>query len=487
MKEAHRVAAKVFVTCWVVYSLHWTPHFPRELFPALTLAEQGTLNVEQFAEWSPDIFRGPRGGAYINNNPGASLVGAIPLVVARPILHVIERWNQTEPPPIVSKDLESWLYRRAVAERREWYFLAICFVSVAGLMAPLSALTAAALALLLVSGGVSRRRAIVVALVYAFGTPVFLRTGYLNHNLLVGHAALFGFLALRTGSGGLVPWRVLTAGLLGGAAILCDYSGMVVLGTLGAYALARAGDVKARPRWKALALYTAGAVPGLLALLAYQSTAFGTPTLPAQHYMTATDPTVRGYRGFDWPSLDLFWPNFFDPRFGLFVYCPLLALALAAPFTRRARHRVPRRETMFILAFFGLFVLFCAANQYSRLQWTTGFRYLVPVVPGLLVLSLQVLQLLPNTLRAALLIFTVAEGWLIAALHANPSDAIASVVSRGIRLAWVNRLYELGLMERPLAASLAVLVFSGVLVCLVFRSEFSREKERQPVSTGVGG
>jgi hypothetical protein len=36
--------------------------------------------------WTEDIFSGPRGGAYINNNPGASLTGAVPLLLLRPIL-----------------------------------------------------------------------------------------------------------------------------------------------------------------------------------------------------------------------------------------------------------------------------------------------------------------------------------------------------------------------------------------------------------------
>ena len=77
---------RVFFTCWLFYTVFWTPFVLREHFPALALAEEGTLNVHRYIGWTDDIFAGPRGGAYINNNPGASLAGAVPLILLRPIL-----------------------------------------------------------------------------------------------------------------------------------------------------------------------------------------------------------------------------------------------------------------------------------------------------------------------------------------------------------------------------------------------------------------
>ncbi len=84
-----RLAQRVFVTCWVVYTLHWTPYIVREHFLAITLAEQLSVKVEQFLGWSETVFRGPLGGAYINNNPGASLLGALPLILVRRALDAV--------------------------------------------------------------------------------------------------------------------------------------------------------------------------------------------------------------------------------------------------------------------------------------------------------------------------------------------------------------------------------------------------------------
>ena len=78
-----------------------------------------------------------------------------------------------------------------------------------------------------------------LALLYAFGTPVFLRTGYLNQNLSLG---LFGALRVRAlwDPGGRnrlsLRTRYVLAGLLGGLAFLCDYSGALAMGLLGLYA-----------------------------------------------------------------------------------------------------------------------------------------------------------------------------------------------------------------------------------------------------------
>src|SRR5579862_6793969 len=90
---------RVFLTCWVVYTAFWAPYIVREHFPAIALVERGSLNVDRYLGWSPDIFQGPRGGAYINNNPGASFTGAIPLLLLRPVLTRVDAWNQKLPRP----------------------------------------------------------------------------------------------------------------------------------------------------------------------------------------------------------------------------------------------------------------------------------------------------------------------------------------------------------------------------------------------------
>jgi hypothetical protein len=161
--------------------------------------------------------------------------------------------------------------------------------------------------------------------------------------------------------------------------------------------------------------------------------------------MPATAPTSHGYRGFDWPSPTLFWANFFDPRFGLFVYCPALILALAAPFVKRVPYRIPQRETIVLLTYFAGFVVFCAANQYSWLQPTTGFRYLVPVVPALALLAMQTAQMLPRVVSWVVAIASCLQSLGMAAAHQNDLRLVLGTLRRrGFVLPWMTRLGNAG-------------------------------------------
>lgn len=431
---------RVFLTCWMVYTVFWTPYIVREHFPAVALAERGSLNVESYLGWSDDIFRGPKGGAYINNNPGASITGAIPLLLLRPLLAWVDKWNQGLPRP-ECQEADGELFCRILKEGRGFYFLLVGFLTVALVMAPATAGTVAYMCSRLIHAGVPAAVAAEYALLCGIGTPLLFRAAHLNHNLLVCDA---GFIALMLlwdpQDRPLTPMRAATSGLLAGYAVLCDYSGIVVVAATALYVgLRSSGKV-----WTMTA-YAAGLAPMLAAMALYQAWAFGSPVLPSQHYMTPTAPTSHGYRGFDWPSPALALANFFDPRFGLFAYCPVLALALLAPFQRAARYRVPRREMWVLLTYFALFLLFCASNQYSWLQPSTGFRYLVPVVPALALLAIQVAQGWPPVVRRVLAVACIVQSLIIAAAHENDVRlAIARIWERHFALLWMIRLREAG-------------------------------------------
>ena len=339
-----------------MYAGFWAPYIVREHFPAIALAERGSLNVDRYMGWSPDIFPGPRGGAYINNNPGASLTAAIPLVLLRPVLARIDAWNQTLARPSRTGN-DGDLFWRTVSEGRALYFLVVGFVTVALVMAPATAGTAAYLCTRLAEAGVPAAQAAGAAVLYGLGTPVLFRAGHLNHNLLVGDAGFTALLMLwNPNNSPIRPSRAALAGLLAGYAVLCDFSGLVVVLVAALYVFLRSTRQSASERWRLMAAFGAGVIPGVLALAIYQTWAFGSFYRPSQHYMPATAPTSHGYRGFDWPSPALVWANFFDPRFGLFAYCPALILALAAPFVKRVRFRIPQREAVVLFTYFAGFV-----------------------------------------------------------------------------------------------------------------------------------
>jgi hypothetical protein len=438
-----RVTWRVFLTGWLVYSFFWTPYLIREHFPVLSLLENGSVNVERYVGWTDDIFRSPAGGAYINNNPGASLTAALPLLVFQPLLLRADHWNPG-PPPTTSRD-DGELFWRTLHEGRAFYFLLVEFLTVALVMAPLTAATAAYLCRSLIQSGILPRHAAAAALLYTLGTPVFFRAAHLNHNLLVADAGLAALLVVWGRPGKPLTWlRAATSGLLAGYAVLCDYSGVIVVAVLAGYVWLRCDG---QPhRWRFVAMFTAGAIPGVLLLAIYQSWAFGSLYLPSQHFMTPTAPTSKGYRGFDWPSPALLWANFFDPRFGLFRYCPALLLAFLAPFTRRVRYRMPGRELWILFAYFAAFVLFCAANQYSWLQPLTGFRYLVPVVPVLTLLAMQGSQILPAPVRLGIAGLSCLQNLLLAAAHASTVPlAVSTLRDRSGELLWMIRLQDAGL------------------------------------------
>ena len=436
---------RVFFACWLVYSIFWTPYLIREHFPALALVERGSLNVEQYLGWTDDIFRGPRGGAFINNNPGASLAGAVPLLLYRPLLARVDAWDRATPSaqPVRGGGELFW---RTLAERRAFYFLLVEFLTVTFLMAPATAWTMAFLCARLIEAGIAGANAAAASLLCGLATPLLYRTAHLNHNLLVADAGFGALLLLWDPQGRpLAAWRAAVAGSLAGYAVLCDFSGLVVLAAAALYVWLRGGDGTAPRRWRLLAVYSAAAAPGIAALLLYQAWAFGSVYRPSQHYMSPTAPTAHGYRGFDWPSLSLLWANFFDPRFGLFAYCPALLLAFALPFVKRARRWIMPREMGIVWLYFTLFVLFCAANQYSWLQPLTGFRYLTPVVPVLALPAIAVAASLPRRAQWPIAALSLAQSLTMAAAHENNlRDSIATLWQRHGDLFWMVRLRDAG-------------------------------------------
>ena len=464
--EHRRAVIRVFLVCWLLYTVFWAPYTMREHFPAITLAEQGTLNVERYLGWTDDIFPGPKKGAFINNNPGASLTGAIPLILLRPVLAKVDSWNRRQARPERPEPGEGEVFWRAVREGRGCYFLLIVFLTTAAVMAPATAGTLAYLCSRLMEAGVPATSASLIAILCGIGTPLLFRAGNLNHNLLVADAGFTALLVLWDAEDRPLTFRrLLSAGLLSGYALLCDYSGVVVIAIAALYTWQRSARKSSRAG--ALAVFAGGTLAGVAVLLIYQAWAFGSFYHPSQHYMPPSGPTAHGYRGFDWPSPSLAWALLTDPRFGLFAYCPALVLAFASPFPTLIRYKLPARETRLILTYFALFLVFCSANQYSRLQPLTGFRYLVPVVPGLALLAVQAAQVLPRLARRVLAGFSCLQMLLLAASHEiDVRRTLDALWESRFEPLWVIRLAQAGAPTAWIHA--AELLASMALIAALF-------------------
>lgn len=425
------LAWRLFLTCWLVFGLHASTEVVREVYPAVALGDHLSFRLDEYAGLHPDLFEKDGYGWHIGNNPGASMLAAVPYALARPVIDRIvasvqarraER-GESAPPEYESP----WPNERAFfaeAWRRGLDVklgLAALVTQLFG-MAPISALSAVAVFLLLRYVLGSEPQALALALLYAVGTPVLFRTGYLNQNLMLGIFSLGGFWALWDPGGRLrlaARTRWALGGLAGGTALLLDYSGVVFLVGLYVYGLLGARERTEGGRAAGVFRYTlwyaVGALGPVLLLWFYQWRSFGNPFLPGQHWMAPVRWIEEGYQGYGWPQLELLWALAVDHRFGLFTSSPLLVLAFAAPFLDGdARRRLPRRECAFaLLLFLALWVFFSGSN-YTRLQYNTGVRYMAPIIPFLFLPAAVVLARTRRWAVTLIVIASVTLSWSLA-------------------------------------------------------------------------
>ncbi|MBI4516680.1 MAG: hypothetical protein HY699_12785 [Deltaproteobacteria bacterium] len=478
------IAVRLFLTCWLVFALHFATNTVREIYPALTLGDHFSLDVSEYLDFHPDIFAVPGRGAFINNNPGVSMLGAIPYLLTRPLIdRLVQRQLRVRAASGAAPAHYDTIYpmarefhRKAQERGLELKFGLAAAVMQALCMAPLSALSVVVMFHILTSLNVAARAAAALALLYAVATPVLYRTAQLNQNVVVGHFALFAFALLWR------PWddpraprqpRYWLAGLLSGAALLCDYSGLIVLLALGFYALARRRALPLALRSRAdIPFFAAGASIGIAVLLASQWLCFGHPLYPAQHYMPPAHFSDLGYHGMAWPQLDLAWATAFDMRFGLFTSAPLLLLALYPPAWRHGGG-LGLRERACIAGLCVLFFLFCSANQYGRMQFNCGVRHIVPVVPFLFLIAAGALRGLPTAVAAGIAIVTAYWSWCLAMYRdveqgLGVFESLIHVTSEGLRLPWLTTAEHMGYLPPGLLAT-PLLLLSGALVWGLWR------------------
>jgi hypothetical protein len=436
---ARGIAWRLFLTCWLVYSIHLATNTVREIFPALAMADHFSFRLDEYANLHPDLFEKPGYGWHIDANPGVSMLAAIPYFLSRPVVDPIvasvnrsraqagARTGANEPPVYNSPwPMAREFYRQTWKRGLDVKFGLAAIVMQVFFMAPISALGVAAMFFALRRIFGSDRTALWLSLLYAFGTPVFFRAGLLNHNMVMGHLGFIGFLIMwNPGRDDRRPSavRALACGLAGGWAVLLDPSGVVMFCMLLAYALARAwnpGDERSafiRNAVRNGAWYVLGSLPPILFLLFYQWKSFGNPFLPSEHWMPMppVDAIHGGYRGFTMPQFVLLKMLLFDYRFGLFVTCPLFLLALFAPFCNsRMRRAVPQREFAALLLIPLAFITFFSGLTYIWIQFTYGLRYLAPLLPFLFIPVALVLTRLPRQIAALFALAAVSQAWSMA-------------------------------------------------------------------------
>jgi hypothetical protein len=447
----------------LVYTLHFTTNTVREIYLALAIGDHFSFRVDEYAHMHPDLFEKEGYGWHIGSNPGVSMLAAIPYALSRPLIdRVVNQVNQNraalgmdEPPEYNSPwPMAQKFYKEAWRRGYDVKFGLAAFVIQFLFMAPSSAIGIVIMFYLLRRLFRSDKKAFWFSLLYAFGTPVFFRTGYLNHNLMLGHIAFMGFVALwDPGKNDTLSakTRFFLAGLAGGTALLFDYSGALFLLGLLAYGIAKRTQVNSlSDGFRCARWYILGVMGPVALLWFYQWKSFGNPFYPGQHWMPPVEWIDRGYQGLGWPQLELLLALVFDYRFGLFVTCPLMLLALASPYmNHRASWPLPNLELASFLLFFIAFWVFFSGVNYTRLQFNSGIRYMAPIFPFLFIPAVIVLDRFPRRAIYFISIFSILQSWCLAMYRdvergMGVLDPVLHVIFGGFKLPALTVLSRMG-------------------------------------------
>ena len=174
-------------------------------------------------------------------------------------------------------------------------------------------------------------------------------------------------LAIALGLIGVQTNRPVMAGAAAGFALLMRVdSALLVVPVLGV-----AAWVAGARSWQAALRFSVALLPAVMITAAYDTLRFGAPWRLGYTYATFNHPLVAGLYGL-----------LFSPAAGLFIYVPLLPVALFGLFLAMRRLPVLASAALVLLA---VRVLVYAVWFGWSAYWAWGPRYLVPAMPVLAV------------------------------------------------------------------------------------------------------
>jgi len=317
-----------------------------------------TLRIDRFVNADPrglrtgDWATGADGHYYSNKAPGVSMIG----VPAYAALYAAESALGAHPAASIA------LTRINVVLLNLWCSVLFTAAASSVLFAFLSA------------HGFSGPDALLSAIAYAFATLVFpYDTSIWGHTAAA--SCLLGSLCLALWPGAK---GATLAGVLGGLAMLVEYTAVVGLAAVGAALLGRGVP------WRRRLEFGAGAALPLLALLLYQKVAFGgfLTTAASQSNPIFLDPdrTLGLFGRFDWHAL---WLQTFSIERGLFAFCPgLLFAGLGA-----RQHWRGGRKTLVLVALGAFAATLLLISTFSgQGGMASGARYLIVAIPFCVIL-----------------------------------------------------------------------------------------------------
>jgi len=466
--------------------MHFATNIVREIYLAISIGDHASFRVDEYAGLHPDLFEKRGYGWHIDNNPGASMMGAIPYSLNRwwidgVVDSVRAKRSTSESPPAYDSPwpLAREFYANAWRRGLDFKLGLAAFVMQALCMAPISALGVVLMFGVLRKILASDRPALWFSLLYAFGTPIFFRTGTLNQNLLTAQVIFAGFVVLWNPDK-LSNWspglRFFLAGLAGGIGVLLDSSGVVLMVLLFLY-----GWMKHKERrMQNLLNFCCGALPALALLCFYQWKSFGNPFFPAQYHMPAINPYAQtGFHGYVGVQPRLLWALLFDYRYGLFLSCPLLLLSFAS--FRISKNYLPKLEFRFLFVFFIVLLVFFSGVNYTNLQFNTGVRYLVAIIPFLFVPTAIVLMKLSPRIAILISVPALIQSWCLAMYRdvergAGIAEPLIRIFREGPQLPALTTIYRMKAFRLVLpyeTAVIAAFVIAGCVLYFVWRDGIS--------------
>ncbi len=449
---------RIFLIAWLVYSVHFATNVVREHYPAFSIAEHGTFRVDEYQGFHPDIFVHRDGHSVIGNQVLVSALAAVPLFLLDPALDAIENYSKARLAEQGVPDVEYRTTRRnsvnffrlVKARGLDLRFGAATFITTALFMAPLTALFLVFFYQVLRRRGIDPTQATWLTFLLGFGTPLFYRATVLGHNMFVMYAMFASFVLLWGSAGEPVSQRRRAlAGLFAGVTLATDYIGVIIMPLLWAYLfIPRLSSASWWQSFRESLVMVVGSLPPIAFLLFSQWAMYGHPFWPGQHWMPNQNEYVAvGMRGFTLPAPDLFFKSLFDPSFGMYSWGPILLLSVV-PVWRYAPGALvlPARERWFVWASWVALLLFASANQYSRLQFNSGFRYLLPLVPLLMLALADHWIRIGWRLKAAITAVAVMHAWVIAVYREPVMKSWQLLFSEGPQLPWYR---VLTLTSRP--------------------------------------
>jgi hypothetical protein len=127
---------------------------------------------------------------------------------------------------------------------------------------------------------------------------------------------------------------------------------------------------------------------------------------------------------------------------------------------------------MHILIFSLAFFLLTAANQYSRMQFNTGVRHIVPVTPFMFLLTAGMLLRMRTLLAALVGVVTTYWSWCLAMYRdveqgLGVFESLIHITLEGFRLPLLTTLERLDYVARG-SSPIPLLALAGVLIYVLW-------------------